>query len=69
MIKLKLVYNFDQKIWELFHQDVSERIAYDNDIYGLIKVADSIAKLIKPAKVIFVPLNLMKELVINEYME
>lgn len=69
MIKLRIVYNYDKKIWELFHQDVMERIACDHNIYGLIRTADNIAKLIKPAQVLFVPLNVMKEIVINEYVE
>ncbi|HEY8364925.1 MAG TPA: hypothetical protein VIK84_05070 [Haloplasmataceae bacterium] len=69
MIKLKIIYNYDKKIWELFHQDVVERIACDHNIYDLIITADTIAKLIKPSQLIFVPLNLMKEIVINEYSE
>jgi len=69
MIKLRILYNHDKKIWELFHQDVMERIACNHNIYGLIVTADSIAQLIKPAQILFVPLNLMKEIVINEYNE
>ncbi len=69
MIKLRIKYNYDKKVWELFHQDVIENIACNHNIYGLIVTADTIAKLIKPAQIIFVPLNLMKEIVINEYIE
>lgn len=69
MIKLRIVYNYDKKIWELFHQDVVERIAYNHNIYGLIVTADSIARLIKPAQILFVPLNVMKEIIINEYID
>lgn len=69
MIKLRIVYNYDKKIWELFHQDVMERIAYNHNIYGLIVTADSIARLIKPAQILFVPLNVMKEIIINEYID
>ncbi len=69
MIKLRIIYNYDNKIWELFHQDLNERIAFNHNIYDLIVTADAIAKLIKPSQIIFVPQNLIKEIVINEYFE
>lgn len=69
MIKLRLIYNYEKKIWELFHQDLKERIASNHNIYDLIVTADTIAKLIKPAQILFVPQNLVKEIIINEYME
>ncbi|QVK18969.1 hypothetical protein KHQ81_04455 [Mycoplasmatota bacterium] len=69
MIKLRIIYNYEKKIWELFHQDLVEKIACNHNIYDLIVTGDAIAKLIKPAQIIFVPQNLMKEIIINEYME
>ncbi len=69
MIKLKIIYNYENRIWELFHQDLIDKIACNHNIYDLIVTAHAIAKLIKPAQIIFVPQNLMKEIVINEYME
>ncbi|MDF2699501.1 MAG: hypothetical protein K0Q49_1057 [Haloplasmataceae bacterium] len=67
MKKLRIVYNYKYRIWELFHQDVNERIAYDKSIYDLIVTADIIAKLIKPSQVVFIPQNLLSEILINEY--
>lgn len=69
MIKLRIIYNYDKKIWELFHQDLNERIAFDSNIYNLILTADEIAKLIIPAQILFVPQNIIKEIVIKEYLE
>jgi len=69
MIKLRIIYNYSKKIWELFHQDLNEQIACNHNIYDLIVTADAIAKLIKPAQIIFVPQNLVKEIIINEYIE
>ena len=69
MIKLRIIYNYEKKIWELFHQDLKERIACNHNIYELIVTADAIAKLIKPAQILLVPQNLLKEIVINEYFE
>lgn len=52
---------------ELYHQDVEIEIASNHNIYELIMTADLIAKLIKPAQVVFIPQSLPKEIVINEY--
>lgn len=67
MIKLRILYNYEKKRWELYHQDVDIEIASNHNIYDLIITADLIAKLIKPAQVVFVPQSLPKEIVINEY--
>lgn len=69
MIKLRIIYNYDEKIWELYHQDLSDKIAYDNNIYNLILTADEIAKLIKPSKIVFIPQKILKEIVIKEYID
>lgn len=69
MVKLRIIYNYEKKIWDLFHEDLIERIACNHNIYDLIVSANTIAKLIKPAQIVFVPQNLLKEIVINEYIE
>ncbi|WP_008826378.1 hypothetical protein [Haloplasma contractile] len=67
MINLRIVYNYRYKVWELYHEDVNEMLAQDKNIYNLILVADSIAKLIKPSRVVFIPQEIIKEILINEY--
>lgn len=65
---LRILYNYDLKIWELYHEDLNEKIAQDNNIYELIVTADIIAKLIKPSKIVFIPQNILKEILLNEYL-
>lgn len=67
MKKLKIVYNYKERMWELYHEDLNERIAYDHNIYELIITADIIAKLIKPSQIVFIPQNIIKEILLSEY--
>lgn len=67
MKKLKIVYNYQKKAWDLFHQDLQEVIATDHNIYELIITAEIIAKLIKPSQIVFIPQHMIKEIIISEY--
>lgn len=67
MKKLKIVYNYQKKAWDLYHQDLNEVIATDSNIYELIITADIIAKLIKPSQIVFIPQNIVKEILLSEY--
>lgn len=67
MKKLKIMYNHQQKAWDLYHQDFSEVIASDKNIYELIVTADIIAKLIKPSQIVFIPQQLVKEILLSQY--
>jgi hypothetical protein len=55
------------KSWDLYHQDLNEVIASDSNIYELIITADIIAKLIKPSQIVFIPQNIIKEILLSEY--